>query len=83
MRLLYLCVLFILPVSSSQTCEENTCNTISDDVDAVIPKGANPQGLPLQADRQCIDRHPECDFFVASNECERNPGMHSCIGIVL
>jgi prolyl 4-hydroxylase len=42
--------------------------------DSNIPKGANPDGKPRPAVKDCIDRHQECRKFRKNGECHRNPG---------
>ena len=42
--------------------------------DAYIPKGANPEGKPREAEKACIDRHEECKAFKKNGECTKNPG---------
>jgi len=47
-----------------------------DDVNkAEIPKGANQEGKPREAVKECIDRYPkECQEFVRAGECLKTPG---------
>lgn len=41
----------------------------------VVPKGANTEGRPREAVKDCVDRYPsDCAGFVRQGECERNPG---------
>lgn len=39
-----------------------------------IPKGANPEGKPREAIKDCLDRHQECKAFKDNGECHINPG---------
>lgn len=40
-----------------------------------VPKGANREGKPREAVKECIDRYPEqCPRYAAQGECENNPG---------
>lgn len=42
---------------------------------AHLPKGANPEGKPLDVSLQnCKDRHAQCAGFQKNNECVKNPG---------
>jgi hypothetical protein len=41
---------------------------------ADIPKGANPDGRPREAIRDCVDRHDQCVGFARQGECTKNPG---------
>eukprot|EP01036_Dinobryon_divergens_P028413 gene28414-37350_t len=41
----------------------------------VVPKGANQEGRPREAVKDCVDRYPkDCLGFVKNGECDRNPG---------
>ena len=41
----------------------------------IVPKGANLEGRPREAVKDCVDRYPkDCGGFVAQGECDRNPG---------
>lgn len=42
--------------------------------DGTIPKGANSEGKPREAVKDCIDRHTECIQFQRNGECLKNPG---------
>lgn len=42
--------------------------------DGTIPKGANSEGKPREAVKDCIDRHTECVQFQRNGECLKNPG---------
>eukprot|EP01038_Epipyxis_sp_PR26KG_P013148 gene13148-17616_t len=42
--------------------------------DPIIPKGANSQGKPRDAIKDCIDRYDVCAQYAAQGECEINPG---------
>ena len=43
--------------------------------DSHLPKGANPEGKPLDVSLQnCKDRHEQCAGFHRNNECVKNPG---------
>jgi len=48
--------------------------TISDEIETVIPKGANAEGRPVEAPVDCIDRHDQCVGFAEQGECTKNPG---------
>lgn len=49
--------------------------TILTEQEVVAPKGANPEGKPREAVKECVDRYPEhCPAYVAQGECEKNPG---------
>ena len=59
-------------LSNAQTCAE-------DDVQCkinagIIPKGANPDGKPRAAERECKDRYPQCVDYEQNGECHKNPG---------
>jgi prolyl 4-hydroxylase len=40
----------------------------------VIPKGANAEGKPRPATKDCVDRYPDCAGFLRNGECTKNPG---------
>jgi len=84
-QLLFMLGLLLNSVYSSQ--DEQTCEESEDgqcaydfefdeqvDEEAPIPKGANPQGKPLEASAECIDRYDDCQFFFEEGECDNNPG---------
>jgi hypothetical protein len=57
--------------AQEETCSANgicTASTIS------VPKGANPEGKPRQAEKKCVDRHKQCIGFQKNGECQKNPG---------
>jgi len=41
---------------------------------SVTPRGANAEGKPREAVKECKDRHQQCVGFARQGECERNPG---------
>ena len=43
------------------------------EAEALLPKGANPDGAPREAGA-CEDRHEQCVGFAEQGECEHNPG---------
>ena len=40
----------------------------------VIPKYANPEGKPVEAEEGCEDRSNQCQSFASRGECEKTPG---------
>eukprot|EP01041_Mallomonas_annulata_P013429 gene13429-28478_t len=64
-------------INVMKTCdaeEDDKCVVDLEDEDTIIPKGANPEGKPLEASVECVDRYDECASFVEANECNKNPG---------
>jgi hypothetical protein len=49
-----------------------------------VAKGANAQGLPPSAPKECVDRYDQCNQFYRNGQCTENPGWmiincpHSC-----
>jgi len=41
---------------------------------AFLPKGANPDGKPREAEKGCSDRHEVCVQYARQGECTKNPG---------
>jgi hypothetical protein len=39
-----------------------------------VPKFANAEGKPREAEADCIDRYPDCKTFLNQGECQKNPG---------
>jgi len=57
------------------TAEDSVDNSAFVETDGVeIPKGANPEGKPRPATKDCIDRYPDCVGFRENGECLKNPG---------
>jgi hypothetical protein len=67
--------------------KENTCGVDFDNINGIcipsakgktesaVPKSANAQGKPREANRDCQDRYPkECPIYVRNGECNKNPG---------
>ena len=53
---------------NDQTCKNAAA------AEAELPKGANPDGKPIEASDDCVDRHQQCVGFAHQGECEKNPG---------
>jgi len=64
------------PVDINEIKEDETTSITA--VETAVPnapKGANADGKPREAVKECIDRYPnECPAYVAQGECEKNPG---------
>ena len=60
--------------SEGELSEDGTCVSVSVSDEVKIPKGANPDGIPIPATAECIDRYSDCVEFARTNECIRNPG---------
>jgi hypothetical protein len=62
----------------SPTAEQNDQGvyTYNDELvtESNVPKGANVEGKPREAIKDCIDRHAECPAFMKQGECSKNPG---------
>jgi hypothetical protein len=44
------------------------------DGSVAIPKGANAEGKPREATKDCLDRHEQCVDFAKNGECLKTPG---------
>jgi hypothetical protein len=73
-----LVALCALLMSTLLHAEESVCHadgTCEYDVNGVeVPKGANTEGKPREAVKECLDRHSECIGFEQQGECHKNPG---------
>jgi len=70
-----LCDRVSLAVEETGVCApgDQTCKNVAA-AEAVLPKGANADGRPLEASDDCVDRHQQCVGFAQHGECVKNPG---------
>lgn len=65
--------IFLAAVSynfAEEVCDaQGTCSNTG-----AIPKGANAEGKPREAQKECVDRYPDCVEYHRNGECQRNPG---------
>lgn len=56
---------------------EQSGEVVNEEVQHIIPKGANAEGKPLDVSfDDCQDRHPEkCQAWSGAGECDNNPGI--------
>lgn len=57
-------------------CQEGVC-ALSEQgtcLNSINPKGANTEGKPRAAVKECLDRHEQCTGFSIRGECIKNPG---------
>jgi hypothetical protein len=57
------------PVTESSSLADAFADSLSS-----VPKGANSEGKPREAVKDCLDRHKECIDFKKNGECLKNPG---------
>lgn len=74
-------ILFYGEMTSAKEEEQTTCTaldgtcTASDSIsERKVPRSANADGSPREAERACLDRHGMCVDFAARGECAKNPG---------
>ncbi len=70
--ILTLSVLFFHSSAQTDVCQADGTCKIGDEVQA--PKGANSQGKPREAVKECFDRHEQCVDFAKNGECDKAPG---------
>jgi len=60
--------------SSSSSAEDAFAKAREEAATAALPKGANPDGKPREAEKDCSDRHDVCKSYAKQGECVKNPG---------
>ena len=61
-------------ISNNNQCSPDDVKCIAAKATAKVPIGANPDGKPREVEKDCIDRHQQCENFARNGECKKNPG---------
>jgi hypothetical protein len=63
-----------LASSGSATTTSSSRNTDKTSPNRVIPKYANPEGKPMEAEEGCEDRNSQCPVYARNGECDKAIG---------